>query len=460
MIPDSRRWRLSLIALSLSFWAAGCVDLAPSYTRPAPAVPRAAEPAATDPTELAWRSFFTDDRLRRLVGLALANNRDLRSALLNVEQARALARVSQALSLPSVNATASGERANGFNNFSVQPAAVSYELDLFGAVKNQQASAQQTALASAESRRAAQIGLVASIAGAWLSLAGDLQQQLLAQQTLASLQRSHRLNERRHELGAITGLALAQSRTAVDSARVSLASTALQIEQDRHQLELLAGAAVPADLLPSADDSLTTSFSVLVDLPAGVPSSVLQRRPDVLAAEHQLQAAYANIGVARAALFPAINLTAAAGTASRALSGLFKAGSKSWSYGSGISLPIFDGGAGRANVEASQFARDAALAQYDKTIQIAFSEVADALSVRASLGERLAAQQALLDSSALQLRLAEATFAAGGSTQLDVLDAQRSFYSAQQSMISLRLAEQTNRLTLYKVLGGGWKDES
>ncbi|HEX2012913.1 MAG TPA: efflux transporter outer membrane subunit [Roseateles sp.] len=449
------------IAMALLAAMAGCANLAPGYQRPPPAVPAAPNASADAPAralaELPWREFITDARLRRLVELALAHNRDLRVAALNVERARAQYQVQEAAALPNVSLGASASRSkDSGKQFSASLGLAAFELDFFGRIKNLNESALQGFLASDESRRSAQISLVAETANAWLTLAADLERQRLAERTLASRQQSLALTQRRYELGAIGGLPLAQAQTALDSARVELASTQAQIAQDRNALELLLGTAVPAELLPRAEQGPGTDVALLPALPAGVPSSVLQQRPDVLAAEHQLQGAHADIGAARAALFPRITLTGSVGSASTELGKLFERGS--WSFGPSISLPIFDGGANRANVRASELSRDIALAQYDKAVQSAFREVADALAVGASLGERMAAQQALYAATEHQLRLAEASYRAGASGQLELLDAQRSLYAAEQALIALRQTAQANRLTLYKALGGGWKN--
>ncbi|OWQ90350.1 hypothetical protein CDN99_13370 [Roseateles aquatilis] len=439
---------------------AGCVNLAPDHVRPEPAVPRAGTEAAVDAASLDWHAVFLDDRLRGTVDLALRQNRDLRVAVLQIEQSRAAFRQTDAQRLPTLNAsggaTRSGAAGQVAQQVSLQLALSSYELDFFGRVRNLSASAEQSLFATIESRRSVQISLVAETASAWLTWAADLERQRLALQTLESRERTLALTRRRHELGAVSGLVLAQAQTSLESARADVAAYPATIAQDRHALELLIGMALPAALEPNASDALAT-VSRLVDLPAGVPSSVLQRRPDVLSAEHALIASQADIGAARAATFPSISLTASAGTGSTALSGLFKSGSGTWSFGPSVSLPIFDGGARRAAVAQSEAGRDIALARYDKAVQTAFREVADALAVRATLADRLAAQQALLASTERQLRLAETQYRVGSTTQLDLLDAQRSLVDAQQSLIALRLAEQLNRIALYKVLGGGWQ---
>ena len=440
---------------------AGCANLAPDYTRPAAAVPHTGQAVGREAASLSWQQFFSNERLQGTVALALANNRDLRVAALNVEKARAALRVTDAARLPTVtaglsttNAQASGSTQPSSTS-TAQLALASYEIDLFSRLKNLSVSAQQSLLASDETRRSTQISLVAEVANAWLTLATDLQRQRLAQQTLDSRERTLALVSRQYALGSVTGLELSQAESSLASARVETAAYPATLAQDRNALELLLGAALPETLAPRAED-VQRSVSALVDLPEGVPSSVLLQRPDVLAAEHALMASHADIGAARAALFPKISLTAAAGSASSALAELFSAGTRSWSYTPAVSVPLFDGGANRAAVRKAEVAREIALATYDKTVQTAFSEVANALAVRATLSERLAAQQAWIASTERQLRLAEAQYRHGATTLLDVLDAQRTYVASQQSFMTLQLTEQSNRVALYKVLGGGW----
>jgi multidrug efflux system outer membrane protein len=461
------------VALLSSALLGACVDLAPAYQRPAapvaaawPAAPAAsaasAAPGARNADDIGWRDFFLDDRLRRVVDLALANNRDLRIAVATMAQAHATYRVQDAARLPTLSAGASATRARSAgitsDSVSVDLGLASYELDFFGRVKNLGDAALQSYLASAEGARSTRISLVSEVATAWLTLAADDELLALAEQTLASDRRSLELTRRMHDLGAATGLTVAQAEATAESARVTVAADRAQVAQDLDALTLLVGATLPADLLPST--ALEGPAAVLVDLPAGVPADVLQRRPDVLQAEHSLRSAQVDIGAARAAFFPAITLTASAGTASTDLSGLFRKGSGAWSFGPSISLPLFDGGARRADLDAAEAARDIALATYEKSVQTAFQEVADALAVRASLAERIAAQEAVTRAGATSLRLADALFRNGGSSYLDVLEAQRTLFASQQAQISLKLAEQGNRITLYKVLGGGWKDST
>jgi multidrug efflux system outer membrane protein len=463
-------FRLStLVAAAL---LAGCVNLAPVYSRPEAPVP-ATWPASTGAKEAkdatvsattGWQSFITDDRLRRTIALALTNNRDLRVAVQNIEKARAQYGVQRAELFPSIAATAgatrartsaatssSGESSIG-STYSASLGFSSYELDLFGRVRNLNEAALQSYLSTEATTRSTQISLVAEVASAWLTLAADNERLKLAQDTLASQQRTYALTGRMHELGASSALSLAQAQTTVDSARVDVASYTAQVALDRNALDLLAGATVPDELLPAAG---MATASALVDVPAGLPSTLLQQRPDVLAAEHTLQGSNADIGAARAAFFPTISLTASSGSSSTALSGLFKGGNSTWSFAPSVSLPIFNAGSNRASLDSAKAQREIDLATYEKTVQTAFREVADALATRGSIGEQIAAQQSLVDATQKSYTLSNALYRSGSYSFLEVLDAQRSLYTAQQTLIGLRLSEQSNRITLYKVMGGG-----
>ena len=487
---------LALLAL------AGCTSLAPDYARPMLPVPATLNgtngPNGPEGTALApetgpmgWQEFLQEPRLRELVALALQNNRDLRVAVLAIEKARAQYGVEQSNRFPAVGATAAGNRtrtADDLNTsgrsptssqYSAQLGFSSYEIDFFGRVKNLNEAALQEFLRTTENRRSVQLSLVAEVANAWLTLDADGRRLQLAQDTLRSRQKSYELTERSHALGAASGLTLAQAQTTVDTARADVAAFTSQVARDRNALALLAGAPVPAALLPDGANpgatasparaasasasvapapSLATPAATLLAVPGDLPSSVLLNRPDVRAAEYTLRGAYASIGAARAAFFPSITLTASAGTASNALSGLFDGGNGTWSFAPQIRLPIFDAGRNRANLQIAETARDTALAQYDKAVQTAFREVADALAERATLAERLQAQQSLQAATLKALQLSEARYRLGADSYLPVLDAQRALYSAQQTLIALALAEQANRITLYKVLGGSWID--
>ncbi|MEL4893486.1 efflux transporter outer membrane subunit [Xanthomonas protegens] len=457
----------TLLALS------GCT-LAPTYVRPAAPVPAdlaavdaaPAAGAATDTLAMPdWQQVFLDPRLRQTIALALQNNRDLRVAMLSIDKARAQYRLQRAAQLPSFDANASMSRGrssaasndDGVSQVStsdtLQVGLSSWQLDLFGQLRSLKQEALQNWLSSAENQRNVRLTLVAQVAAAWLTVGADQAQLDLAQQTLDSQAQTLQLTERRHSIGSASGLDLAQQQTSVESARVAVASAATQLAQARDALQLLVGAPVEAALLPTAQ-AMQGSVA-LAPLPAHLSSAVLLQRPDVLAAEHTLQAANADIGAARAAFFPSLSLTASTGRSSDALSTLFSAGSRTWSFVPSITAPIFHAGALKASLDASKLGKDIAVAQYEKAIQSAFAEVADALATRDHLQAQLTAQQALVDASQRSYTLADARYRAGLDGHLPVLDAQRSLFAAQQALIALRLQDASNRVTLYQVLGGG-----
>ncbi len=448
------------------------MNLAPQYTQPAAPIPTAwpGGVPGQDETPLAgWRDFLQDERLRALVAQALLHNRDLRVAALNIERAQAIYGITNAATLPSVDAGASATRArtpgglttsgrpNIGNTFRADLGFTAYEIDFFGRVRNLSDAALEDFFATEQTRRSAQISLVAAVAQAWLQLATDQQRLALARETLQSQQNSYDLIRQAHALGAQSGVALAQAQTTVQTARGQVAVFDSLVEQGRNALALLVGATPAPELLPSGG---VAQASLLPEPPAGLPSSVLQQRPDVLAAEHGLRAAHFDIGAARAAFYPRISLTGSAGLASPSLGSLFEAGSRAFSFGPSIRLPIFDGGENRNSLRAAEVQRDIQLAQYEKTLQVAFREVADALAERRTLAERLAAQRDLVAASTRSFDLAQALFKGGGGSYLEVLDAQRALYAAQQTLISLQATEQGNRITLYKVLGGGWSERA
>ena len=464
---------LRILALAVAAAATGaCSTLAPDYARPEAPVP-AAWPAGAAVTtqgpvaaELAWAEYFADARLRELIGLALINNRDLRIAALNIERARAQYQIQRSELLPSIGVsggqnaqrlpgdlTTTGEpRISRQYNTTVGFSA--YELDFFSRVRSLRDQALEQYLGTEEARRSAQISLVAEVAGVWLTLAADRELRDLAQRTYDTQKQSFDLARRSFEAGATSALDLNQARSAMERARADAARYTAQVAQDENALALVIGGAVPAHLLP---EGLTDAVGTVAELPAGVPSEVLARRPDVLQAERQLRAANANIGAARAAFFPSITLTAAAGTASARLEDLFTAGSGTWSFAPQLNLPIFTAGRLSANLEATKVEREIALAQYEKAIQSAFREVADALAERATLAEQLDARRQLAEANANSFRLSEARYRSGVDSYLGVLDAQRSQYAAEQELIGARLADAANRVALYKALGGGWQ---
>ncbi|QNH12055.1 AdeC/AdeK/OprM family multidrug efflux complex outer membrane factor [Xanthomonas sp. SI] len=468
---------LTPLALAVSTLLAGC-SLMPAYERPAAPVPAQFDGAAADSgaqtvavpvADIGWRAVFTDPKLQQVIELALDNNRDLRVAALNIDQAWAQYRVQRADLAPGVDlgGSGNGSRTPGDLSGTGQPLVAhsysatlgisAYELDLFGRVRSLKEQALQQFLSTTEAQRSTHISLIAQVATAYLTLAADQDLLRLAQDTLSSQGESYRLQQRSFELGAASALTLRQAQTTVESARVDVERYTAQVAQDRNALRLLAGTEVPSELLPTAlPDSASADANVLASIPAGLPSELLQRRPDILQAERTLQAANANIGAARAAFYPSISLTASAGSASAGLSGLFKGGSGSWSFAPSLSLPIFDGGRNRANLDVAKVQRDIDVANYEKAIQTAFREVSDALAERSTLGRQLQAQQALVDASADSYRLSQARFERGVDSYLGALDAQRTLYAAEQTLIDTRLSRFTNLVTFYKALGGGW----
>jgi len=456
--------------VGIMIFLCGCT-LMPKYSRPAAPVPAAwpsgpayKEPPATGPApltaEVKWRQFFTDAQLQKIIDTALQNNRDLRVAALNVEKARALYRIQRAELLPRLETgvTASKQRvmisgSTGLvtlQQFGVNLGITSWELDFFGRIRSLKDKALEEYFATDQARKSAQILLVSEVANAYLTLASDRENLRLAQSTLESQQAAYKVIERRVEVGFAHELDLRQVQTRVDSARVDVARYTSQVAQDENALNLLAGSPVPADLMPQE----LSAIKPLPDVSPGMSSDVLLRRPDILQAENLLKAANANIGAARAAFFPRIALTTAFGSASGQLSGLFAPGSAVWSYAPQLVLPVFDARTWSA-LKATKVDREVAVAQYEKAIQGAFREVADALAQRGTLGDQLAAQQSLLEATAKTYKLSNARYEKGIDIYLNVLDAQRSLYSAQQGLIAIRLARLSNQVRLYAVLGGG-----
>ncbi|WP_156376550.1 efflux transporter outer membrane subunit [Methylophilus sp. Leaf414] len=469
----------ALITCSLLLTA--CINLAPFFSPPEAPVPATFGTVDNDQkalTELGWQSFITDKRLQQVVDLSLKNNRDLRVASLNIEKARAQYQVQRADLFPTVAATLSETASKGLsnvgNNGNVSAGTVAasnnnsgnvshvyratvgfsaYELDLFGRIRNLNAQALQTFYSQEENRKSTQISLVAEVATAWLTLAADKRRLEIAQQTLKSQQNTYEINQKMFELGVANALTLRQLQTSVDNARVAVATYNIQIKQDINALNLLAGSMVPSTFLP---DSALSSVALTTALPRGVTSTTLQQRPDVRAAEHLLEGANANIGALRAAFFPTISLTTTIGTASTELDGLFGPGSRIWTFVPQISLPIFNAGRNRSNLEIGEKNQQILLAQYEKTVQTAFREVADVLVQREGLQAQLEAQQSLNGAAAEAFRLADARFKNGVDSYLVVLDAQRTLYTAEQTLVTLQLSDAASQLTLYKVLGGGW----
>jgi multidrug efflux system outer membrane protein len=446
----------------------------PPYSRPAPPIPAEwpAGPAyenagegAGGPTAagLGWREFYADERLQKVIGLALANNRDLRVAALNIERARNLYRIQRAELFPQVDV--SGDtiqekvpaffsptgKAYTLRQYDAGVGISSWEIDFFGRIRSLKASALEQYLATEQALRNAQISLVAEVTNAYLAYAADNENLKLSQSTLEARQATLNLIQRRLDVGASSALDLRQAQTALESARVDVAGYTRSVALDENALNLLIGAPAPAEFLPGELNAVTPPK----DFSPGLTSDALLRRPDILEAENQLKAVNANIGAARAAFFPRVALATNVGTSSAELSGLFKAGSGVWALAPQITLPIFDAGSRWASLKVAKTDRDISLAQYEKAIQMAFREAADALAQRGTVGNQIAAQEALVQATEETYRLSSARYLKGIDTYLTVLDAQRSLYAAQQGLITLRLARLTNLVTLYKVLGGG-----
>jgi multidrug efflux system outer membrane protein len=453
----------------------GCATMAPEYSRPVAPVQAvwptgpayqvdAAKQAQKPIAEIPWREFFVDEQLRKLIALALENNRDLRVATLNIERFRAQYQIRSSDLLPKVDASAGASfqripetlsstgRAMRVDQYSVGLGVSSYELDLFGRVRSLKDQALEQYLATEQAQRSVQISLVSQVAATYLALAADRERLQFAKDTLNNQLESFKLTKSRFDAGVTSQLTVNQAQTSVDTARVDIARFTTLVAQDENALALVVGSPVPNELLPQ---TLSESLTALRDLSPGLPSDVLLNRPDILQAEGLLKGANANIGAARAAFFPRITLVSSIGFGSDDLAGLFKPGSLAWKFAPQITLPIFDSGSNKANLTVVEADRDIAVAQYEKAIQTAFREVADALAQRGTIDDQLAAQQSLADATAESYRLSQARFDKGVDSYLTVLDSQRSLYSAQQNLISTRLIRLANLVTLYKVLGGG-----
>ena len=484
--------RPTLLALLVASALSGC-SLVPTYERPELAVPATLPVAATggasapanSVAQVPWTQYFPDARLQSLIRRALDNNRDLRVAVLNIEQLRAAYQIQNADRFPTLNGVINGSR--GPSSASPYPlttsvtggvSLASFELDLFGRVKALSDVASAQVLASEEARKSVHISLVASVANAYYALWADRWQLTLAEQTLATRQDSLRLLQLKFDNGVLNELDLRSAQSLVEAAKVTRAQAQRQWAQDVSALSVLLGQSVPADLLPPAPQldaqSLGrtansqaaaqvvqgTLWPALSELPTGLSSYVLLQRPDIAQAEQQLIAANANIGAARAARFPRISLTASAGVVSDSLSGLFDDGRNAWNFAPSLSVPLFDMGRTAAGVDSAKVKRDMAVAQYDKAVQTAFKEVADALVARRTYAEQADAQLAQAQAEAARLRLATLRYDTGVANQLDLLDAQRSLFTAQQALIAAQLARQQAHISVYKALGGGWLDRA
>ena len=460
------RSALSRVVAAASVALAGC-SFIPTYQRPvapvAPTYPPETLPdsvaGGTAASDLDWQRFFADARLKRLIELALVNNRDLRVAVLNIEQARALYQVRRADELPTVGVGMTATR-QPFGNTIVNAYAVgaqisNYELDLFGRVRSLSQAALAQYFATAEARKAVQISIVASVADVYLNVLADEELLRVTQQTLQTRDDSLRLTKLRFDNGVSSELDFRQAESLLEGARAALVQAQRQRTLDLNALVLLVGQPLPADLpAPLPFDGQ----QIAVDVPAGLPSDLLTRRPDIRSSEQQLAAANANIGAARAAFFPRITLTASFGTASTELSGLFKGGTWAWTGTGQLLQPLFDAGRNQANLEFARASFDVAVAQYEHSIQTAFREVSDGLAGRATLGEQLRAQAAQTNALAIAYRLADLRYRSGAASFLDSLDAARTLFAAQILLVQTQALQLQNQVALYRALGGGWNE--
>ena len=410
---------------------------------------------------LGWQSFFADPQLKQLIQLGLDNNRDLRTATLNIQRARAQYQIRQAVQLPTVAANGSvteqGNTDDSNTAYSVGLGTTAYEIDLWGRVANLKDAALQNYLATQSAQQATRISLIGQIAQAYLALAFDQQQLKLAEQTLKAQQDSLNLNIKRQDVGIASAVPVRQSQISVETARLAIGNYQTQIAQDRNLLALLIAQPVPSNLMPTAAPAQIVRPTVLG---TGLPSDLLRNRPDLAQAEYSLRAAGANIAAARAAFYPTISLTGNLGFSSSSLSDLFKSGAFNYGIGPSINLPIFDGGARQANLDVSKADQQIALSSYESAIQSAFREVSDVLATRSTLSDRLGAQNRLVAATQSNYDLAQARYRAGLDNYLTVLDAQRSLFTAQQAQISLQQSALISQVNLYKVLGGGSVDQA
>ena len=459
-----------LLGLTAAVILAGC-SMIPTYERPVapvatsfPTYGTSAGPAqaanAAPAASVAWQDFFSDARLKRLIELSLANNRDLRVAVLNIEKTRAQYQIRRADQFPGVGGVFSGSRVpNSPSVYNVGLAVTAYELDFFGRVSSLKEAALNQYLATEEGRKTAQISLISSVANTYLSILADEELLELTRQTLLTRQESMKLSKLRLDNGVASELDYRQAESLTEAARVAYAQQQRQRALDENALTLLVGQSVAGELPTAVGQFLPLAQAQpMADVPAGLPSDLLINRPDIRQAEQLLLSANANIGAARAAFFPRISLTVGAGSASSHLSGLLKNGSWGWTLAPQLVLPIFDAGRNQAGLESSRADRDIAIAQYEKAIQTGFREVADALASRSTLADQLVSQQRQADAEAARFKLSDLRYQNGIASYLDLLDAQRSLFSAQQAVLQTRLAQLQSQVTLYKTLGGGWKE--
>ena len=450
---------ISILGAGLAL--AGCTMI-PKYERPTAPVaaqyPGASQTNETDVADIAWPTFFADERLKRLIEVALTNNLDLRVAVLNVEQSRAQYRITSSASYPTVNASAgyTHSYANRISSdqWSANLGSTAYELDLFGHVRSLNRQALETYFATAEAKRSAQITLVSEVATEYFTLRQAEEQLQLARKTLKSVQESYDVNKATFEAGASTELDVRTAEGQVQNAKINVLTYERQLAQAENYLVLLIGQPLPAELPPPQPFNST---NLLAEIPAGLPSELVQRRPDILEAEHTLKAANANIGAARSAFFPTITLTASAGSTSSQLSQLFSSGTGVWSFAPQVTLPIFTGGRNRAELDSAKIATRIDVADYQKAIQTAFREVADALVAINTYAAQVDAEAVAISAEQVRYDLSNLRYHQGEDTYLNVLLAQQDLYSAQQGILQAQFNKIAGQISLYQALGGGWK---
>ena len=456
---------LKRLSISTIFLLAGCVSLAPEYQRPAAPVPQQFSlsrnglmPAAQNYQDSGWRNFFADPQVTRLIAEALSNNRDLRMAALKVEEARAQFNVTNADRYPQLNASSGITYSGGLK--SDKPTSqeydagleLSYELDFFGKLRNMSEADRQNFFASEEARRAVHILLVSSVSQSYFSQQLAYKQLRIARETLKNYQQSYAFVEQQLVTGSTNVLALEQARGQIESTRAEIAKREGELAQANNALQLVLGTyrALPSE--NGASDSALTP----VKLPPNLSSDILLQRPDIMEAEYQLKAADANIGAARAAFFPSISLTSGLSTSSTALSSLFTPASGMWNFIPKIDIPIFNAGRNNANLKLAEIRQQQSVVNYEQKIQAAFKDVADALALRDSISRQIDAQQRYLDSLQITLQRARGLYASGAVSYIEVLDAERSLFSTQQTLLDLTNSRQVNEINLYTALGGGW----
>lgn len=466
--------KLLIIYCTIGYCTVGLTacSFIPEYSRPQspvaneyPQFGNSAKPSSTDSlVDIKWQQFYTDKRLQRLITQALDKNRDLRIAALDIESARAQYHIQEAALFPTINATAEATRAKTINTlggngvlpaysvYSVGLGFTAYEIDFFGHIRSLKEQALQQFIATKEARTSGEISLIAEVANAYINTRALDERLDVALQTQKSQQSTYALASKIFEFGNSSALDLRIAETQMETANTNVAALKRLRAQADNALALLVGDSFPEDLpAPAALDNQM----IASDFQAGMPSELLTRRPDIRQAESLLKAANANIGAARAAFFPSIKLTSSIGRASSEFDGIFKSGSTVWNFAPQLSLPIFDAGSNKANLKLAELQKDINVARYEKAIQTAFREVADALATNTMLSDEIDAQQRLVNAEQERFKLAGLRYQNGVDSNLSVLDAQRSLYTAQQSLIELRQSKLTSLVTLYKAVGGG-----